>query len=178
MTRKSDECVAAVLDSFPGPVTLQPVFWLRLAILAPAVVTALVGLDVAVTGYATTGEPDGMGMTLLAVCGAISLWLVLDLLPGNGLTLDADGFRSVMWHRRRSYTWAEVANFRAVHDGERHVVVFDLATGGGHRMRPDLFFDDELADLYGMTPDSLVLLMTSWQRRAMTASNPPLSARS
>lgn len=147
----------------PGrePVTLRPRRLKGLALIAVCVAFAVVGAIVGADGKL-------VGWLVLAFFGLGAAVIAASLVSGSSyLRLDGDGFEVRALFRAGRFGWSEVANFRPFRTPGGSFVGFDFAPGFEPRaavISRDLAgVEGGLPDTYGLTPDQLAALLTTWQ---------------
>jgi hypothetical protein len=144
--------------------------------LAPAIVAALGGVALLVTGDAAL-RPAGVAVLALAVVvgavGGLATWT-----SASSLVLTREGFvERVLFRAGPLVRWESVRRFdvwtaRGAHTLmrwliPRQLVVYDLAPGAAprpsRRMRAFTGHDAALADTYGMTGEALAALLSRWR---------------
>jgi hypothetical protein len=161
---------AAILNQFPGPVTLHPsrlkwtVFFVPMAMIA--------GLGAwSMWDGATQADwwEIGWGLYLLLIGGTLAAMSVAATLTNfMTLTLDAEGLR----YRRYRCLWKNADRFGAVWStvpGLNTIVFHDA-------MRPVGFWysiggmNVRLGDTFGLRADDFASLLTAWRERALAQS--------
>jgi hypothetical protein len=139
--------IAPLLAQFPGPIRLRsPLWWRRAVVLC--VILQGVGLVEVLRAF---GDPPVKDSDVLLVFGLI-IMIVGAIAPwwycAGALILDDTGFiyRWPFWQSRR-FLWVDVDRIEL-----------------GKRRRPH---NEDLVVHTGLTPDSLVQLMTGWRERAL-----------
>ncbi len=145
------------IGKFPGPLTLGPPLKGRLLVLL-----VMAGLTVLCVDRDTTS------ILVTAFFGAVTMAMVLDLIPGSGtIRLDASSFEITRWFRRRRYLWSDVGNFATWGFGYGRVVTFKDKT-----LRLGIFGRMNAALLGGRTnalpnffaaPDGVARFMNAWR---------------
>jgi hypothetical protein len=157
--------VTTILARCPGSVTVQPAQRIRAALLSTSALSTILALVAYTIPDDTGARPIPVEVTTFAVVSWISVWLKADLFPTTGLTLGPNGFEFALWRLRTAYEWRDVENFRIIHDGDKHIVVFDrVSTDGNPRQQA---YDDRLPELYGLAPESLTAVLQSWREAAL-----------
>lgn len=157
--------VDAILERFPGPVTLHMSWRRKLVGLVINIGFVLFIIWLLYTGdVARTSRTAGYDLVLawisLFVFGALAIrGILLFLLPGAArLTLDADGFEIAYIFSRFRHSWREVSALRA--ETAHSQIKFDLHTErGGAASR-------EVLPVYGLSKDDFIHLMNTWRGRA------------
>lgn len=158
----------AILERFPGPVTLYQSRNKWLLVLALAVALML-GVSLVI------GNGDAIGWSALLFLAAVALFAYISLLlPSLGaLTLDRDGFELVGLFRRFRIRWRDASGFVAAYmpRTQQRYVLFDDAA-------PDMRLlaklstavaghSSALTGMYEVPADELAWLMASWRERAL-----------
>jgi hypothetical protein len=158
---------AAILDRFPGPVTLYPSRRKWLLVLA-------VGAVLAVGGALMIRDGDPKGWFVLIFFVAVALTAAAAMLPGAGaLTLDRDGFEVTNLFRHHRTRWQDAAGFTAARIPPAHqrFVVFDHAGASGKLLASVnvaiVGHSASLPDTYGRSADELAELMAAWRASAL-----------
>jgi hypothetical protein len=157
----------AILDRFPGPVTLYPSRKKWLLVLAG-------GAAFAVGGALMIRDGDPTGWFVLVFFAAVALIAAAVLLPGAGaLTLDRDGFEITNLFRHHRIPWRDASGFTAVRipPARQLFVVFDQASASGRLVAnvnvAIVGHNASLPDTYGQSADKLAELMTAWRVSAL-----------
>jgi hypothetical protein len=195
MNVRSDDRVAALLDRFPGPLTLDPSRRKWLLVVAIGVVfilgAALLIRDPAGSSDTAVGRGVGgivvtlglardraaattaIGWIALVIFALATIVGLLNLLPGAaGLTLGRDGFRTRNLFRRHDYKWADVSDIAGVRlpSLSRCVAFNDRLVQGSRLARTNVRLvgrNSALPDTYGLSVDDLAQLMSLWRERAL-----------
>jgi hypothetical protein len=159
--------IAPFLAQFPGPIRLRSPLWWRRAVLC-CIIWQVCGLVVVLQAF-----PFGL---LIAIVGAIGPWWY----HSGALLLDDTGFiyKWPFWQSRR-LLWIDVDHFELTSEENEEDrvfgnVVFDYARREGTwrgkwttaMSGRNLGLGDTVINT-GLTPDSLVRLMTEWRERAL-----------
>ena len=169
--------VDALLERFPGPVTLH-MSRLRMLIgltihigFAAFFIWLLLSADYAGTrGYIYSGYSLIMAwISLFFFAGLAIRVLLLFLVPGAArLTLDADGFEIAHVFRRVRHSWQDVSDVRAetAHlpgrvGGSFEQIKYDFRT------ERQGFATREILPIYGLSKDGFIKLMNAWRARAL-----------
>ena len=166
-----DDPAKQILARFPGPVTLKPArFW--------SVVLTVVPLLMLVAPLVEIGRGNvDMSWTLAGAFAVFVCFAAFNgafLLPNaETLTLDREGFRVVLWFRKRRYLWKDVSAFQTQWTYRRVLVAFDWSgTSGGALAGVDRklgFQNSLLPDDYGLGAEQLAALLNAWRERAFSA---------
>jgi hypothetical protein len=158
---------AAILDRFPGPVTLYPSRKKWLLVLACGAIFAVGG-----AWMIRGGDPQGW--FVLIFFAAVALIAAAALLPGAGaLTLDRDGFEITNLFRHHRIRWQDASGFTAarIPPARQLFVVFDKASASGSFVAnvnvAIVGRNASLPDTYGQSADKLAELMAAWRASAL-----------
>jgi hypothetical protein len=164
----SDAQVEAVLQRFPGPVTLYRSRRKWLLVLLGCLVFTLAGIGM------IADNNDPWGWFTLIFFGFGSMIAALSLLPGAGaLTLERDGFVTGSLFRRQRVSWQDANEFAAVEipPSMLKMVVFDQQSTANRTLAKlnaaIAGHNGYLPDTYGLSADALARLMTLWRERAI-----------
>jgi len=164
----SDAQVEAVLQRFPGPVTLYRSRRKWLLVL-------LVGLVLTAIGIGMIADDNGAwGWIVVIFFGFGSVIAALSLLPGAGaLVLEREGFVTGSLFRRQRVPWQDANKFEAVEipPSMLKMVVFDQQSTANRTLAKlnaaIAGHNGYLPDTYGLSADALARLMTVWRQRAI-----------
>jgi hypothetical protein len=158
----------AILDRFPGPVTLYPSRRKWLLVMAGGAVFAIGG-----AWMIRGGDPTGW--FVLIFFAAVALVAAVAMLPGAGaLTLDREGFEITNLFRRHRTRWQDASGFTAtqIPPARQLFVVYDDARASTHRVaKVNVAIAGRsagLPDTYGQPADKLAELMAAWRTSALT----------
>ena len=171
--------IAPFLSQFPGPLLLRsPLWWRRAAMWC--IIWSVVGLVEVLRAFGDPPLKDRDGMLVLGliimIVGAIGPWWYC----AGALLLDNTGFiyKWPFWQSRR-LLWIDVDHFELTSEENEEDrvfgnVVFDYAPREGTwrgkwttaMSGRNLGLGDTVINT-GLTPDSLVRLMTEWRERAL-----------
>jgi hypothetical protein len=158
---------AAILDRFPGPVTLYPSRRKWLLVLAG-------GATFAVGGALMIRSGDPKGWLVLLFFAAVALIAAAVLLPGAGaLTLDRDGFEITNLFRHHRIHWQDASGFTAarIPPARQRFVLFDQASASSRFLAnvnvAIVGHNASLPDTYGRSADELAELMAAWRASAL-----------
>jgi hypothetical protein len=158
---------AAILDRFPGPLTLYPSRRKWLLVSAG-------GAAFAIGGAWMIRGGDPKGWFVLIFFAAVALVAAVAMLPGAGaLTLDRDGFEITNLFRRHRIRWRDASNFTAarIPPARQRFVLFDQASASGRLVAnvnvAIVGRNASLPDTYGQPADELAELMAAWRASAL-----------
>ena len=167
----ADDKIAAILSSFPGPVTLYPSRKKWLFLFSAGALFSAGGLAMARSG-------ETVGWYMFALFGIVALIPLVVMLPGSGwLVLDRDGFDYKTIFISKRARWRDASNFRAgkIPPAGTKLVLYDDASTTGLNADLTTTFtgrNSTLGDTYGFSPDDLARLMAQWRERAVGQSGP------
>ncbi len=162
--------MTALLDRFPGPLTLDRSRRKTLRPLAIAVGFVALGIV-----FIRAGAMSGLSWVTVTFFGACGVVLWASLLPGGtGLTLDKDGFLVRNLFRQRRYLWRDTESFAVAEVSRKKFVGFnDVATAGGALGTANVALtgrNSAVPNVYALSTEDLTRLMSLWRERAVAAS--------
>jgi hypothetical protein len=109
-------------------------------------------------------------------CAVAIPFLLLSIVRGSTLQIDADGFEVFQGFKRSSFHWRDTGDF-SVADVGALIVVFNntmIDNGTGAAINKNMIgHSGALPDTYGMDAWSLASVMNEWRARALTSPPPP-----
>lgn len=183
--RHKSENPDRVLERYPGPVVLRVPQLKQIFFLVSGVVFGGCLAFVALYGDLMTVENAflWLGVGLMAAASPVML---LAILRGSTLRLDADGLQIYQGLKRTRFPWRDVSEFSVADAGvlspaRSLMVVFDeKSTKDGAVAafnRSLLGRSGGLPDSFGMEPRDLAWLLNEWRARALSNPPPPSQSR-
>jgi hypothetical protein len=161
--------VREIVAHYPKPVVLEQNNAVQWALVIGAGLWTIGFLTLAIVGVETDdpefGRSDQMLMGYLFAAGGLYAFTrsARCLLRPNRLELRADSFALTGAHGGKTYSWADVDNFRVIRQARVDRVAFDVvAPEVGRRYFP--------FERYGLPYQTMVDLMQTWRERALTDS--------
>lgn len=179
--RHKPENPDAVLGRYPGPLVLRVPQLKQIFFLVSGLVFG--GCLAYIALYGDLGVVENaflwLGVILVAAASPIML---LAILRGATLRLDADGLQIFQGLKRTKMAWRDVSEFSVADAGalspNRHLmVVFDERSAKDGAVaafnRSLVGRSGGLPDTYGMDPSELAWLLNEWRARALASQPPP-----
>ena len=164
-----------VLARFPGPAKLTTPRRKQIFILIGIAVFA--GCLLVMALYWPFSALERFLLWLGAIgCAAALPFLLLPLIRGSVLRLDADGFEVFQGLKRSGFQWRDTSDFVVADVGAPMVFFNSTAIDAGtiaalnQRMTG---FSGALPDTYGMDAWTLAALLNAWRERALSIPPPP-----
>src|SRR5262245_24346187 len=166
----SDAQVEAVLQRFPGPVTLYRSRRKWLLVLLSGLVLTAIGVGM------IADNDDPWGWIVLIFFGFGSVIAALSMAGAGALVLERDGFATGSLFRRQRVPWQDANEFEAVEipPSMLRMVVFEQQSTANRTLAKlnaaIAGHNGYLPDTYGLSADALARLMTLWRQRAIGQS--------
>jgi hypothetical protein len=157
--------VEAILQQFPGPVTLHPGFWKVLIGSAIALFAVVLGVFGIKTGTWAGVLSGGFIALFFGIGAPVAIWASLRGM--NDLRLTRDGFEFPRTLRGcKRHQWRDVQDFAPMYVGKMWHVAYNDET----RKRSWMGHNALLPDTYRLGAANLAMLMAAWRQRALAGA--------
>ena len=177
--RRETASADVMLERFPGPVVLRVAQLKHLFMLVGVAVFGGVSLYAVIHADFDWFETAVMWLCIALIVGSVP-FIVLIMIKGSSLRLDAEGLRINQSWRSHLVRWKETSTFEvstfaiAMSAASMTLVVFDDAASSGSKLAPANTSltgrNSGLPDTYGYSHEDLAWLLNRWRDRALAQS--------